>query len=187
MTDQELLRAYVVERNVECLGTFFRRYQEAILRFVTRLIGDADAAQDVVQETFLEVARHPKRVLAVESCHNWLLRVARNIGMNHLRGKVRERRHSATIADHSRHIARARQTEVGSELENAETRQQVRTQIERLPTRQREILLLRVQESKSYKEIAEITGLTATNVGFILHQTMKTLSPRLHRQGGDLR
>ena len=55
----------------------------------------------------------------------------------------------------------------------------VRVEIDRLPPRQRELLLLRVQEKKSYKEIAEIAGLTATNVGFILHQAMKALSTRL--------
>ena len=42
---------------------------------------------------------------------------------------------------------------------------------------------MRIQEKKSYREIAEITGLTATNVGFILHQAMKSLGRRLKEEG----
>ena len=42
----------------------------------------------------------------------------------------------------------------------------IRAGIQRLRPRLRELLLLKVQESKSYKEIAQITGLSVTNVGF---------------------
>ena len=63
----------------------------------------------------------------------------------------------------------------------------MRKEIHRLEPRQREVLLLRIQEGKSYKEIAEITDLTATNVGFILHQTMRSLSPRLRQEGEEHR
>ena len=42
-----------------------------------------------------------------------------------------------------------------------------------------------MQEGKSYKEIAEITGLTVTNVGYLLHQAMKSLSGRLRAHEGE--
>ena len=40
-------------------------------------------------------------------------------------------------------------------------------------------MLLKVQESKSYREIAEITGLTVTNVGYLIHQAMQALKTNL--------
>ena len=43
----------------------------------------------------------------------------------------------------------------------------------------KEIMLLKVQESKSYREIAEITGLTVTNVGYLVHQALQILRQRL--------
>ena len=46
------------------------------------------------------------------------------------------------------------------------------------------MLLLRIEAGKSYREIAEITGLSPTNVGYILHNTMKELSTRLATLGG---
>ncbi|MGA1781585.1 MAG: RNA polymerase sigma factor, partial [Planctomycetota bacterium] len=60
-----------------------------------------------------------------------------------------------------------------------------RAEIDRLPPRQREVLLLRIEEGKSYREIAEIIGTTPTNVGVILHRTMGVLATRLAPIGGE--
>lgn len=48
------------------------------------------------------------------------------------------------------------------------------------------VMLLKIQEGRSYREIAEITGLTATNVGYLIHQAMKTLKVRLEGLRKDL-
>lgn len=186
MTDQELLRSYVESRDVESLSTFLSRYQNSLLRFVAKLLGDHDAAQDVVQETFLQVARNPTRLLKVESCHNWLLRVARNIGIDHLRRLARHRKHARALQEHAAERAASITQPASAALEREEVRARVRAEISRLKPRYRELLLLKVQEGKSYKEIAEITGLTATNVGYLLHQAMKSLSSRLQAREGEL-
>jgi RNA polymerase sigma-70 factor (ECF subfamily) len=183
MTDQELLRAYIDGRDVDSLGAFLTRYQDSLLCFVAKLLGDHEAAQDVVQETFLVVARHPRRLLDVESCHNWLLRVARNLGIDHLRRLARHRRHAAAAAEQAAAEARARQDEEAAAIERDETCVRVRAAIERLKPRHRELLLLKVQEGKTYREISEITGLSVTNVGYLLHQAMKTLAARLKEEG----
>lgn len=179
MTDQELLQAYVDRRDVDSLSTFLCRYQESLLRFVAKLLRDPDAAQDVVQETFLRVARNPRRLLGVDSCHNWLLRVARNLGMDHLRRLTRVRKHASAVGSQAATVVAQRQEETQSVLEKEEERESVRREIQRLQPRYRELLLLRVQEGKTYKEIAAITGLTVTNVGYLLHHAMKSLSARL--------
>jgi RNA polymerase sigma-70 factor (ECF subfamily) len=181
LTDQELLRAYAASRDRDSLGRFLARYEASLMRFAGRLLGDRDAAQDVVQETFLQVARHPGRLLGVESCHNWLLRVARNIGVSRIRREARTRRHEETL--------RARAAALGEEtaetagpsgaLEREEVRDRVRAAMDRLNPRYREILILKITEEKSYREIAEITGLSVTNVGYLLHQALKALSVRL--------
>jgi RNA polymerase sigma factor (sigma-70 family) len=48
-----------------------------------------------------------------------------------------------------------------------------------LPDRQQEVLRLKFNAGLSYKEIAEVTGLTSTNVGFILHTAIAKLRKRL--------
>jgi len=179
MTDQELLRAYVDSSDVASLGAFLRRYQGPLLRFAQKLLGDADAAQDVVQDTFIVVARHPRRLLDVESCHNWLLRVVRNLGVSRIRRETRQRKHAEVFQEASQSRAMDRQEAEARSAETEELRSKVRSEVDRLKPRYREVLLLKVQEGKSYKEIAEITGLSVTNVGYILHMALKELGTRL--------
>ena len=179
MTDQELLRAYAESSDRESLGTFLTRYQGSLVRFAGRLLGDADAAQDVVQETFLQVARHPTRLLEVENCHNWLLRVVRNIGISRIRHDARARKHAEAFMEQATATAAERTEAAALTLEAEEARAKVRAAIGRLQPRYREVILLKIQEEKSYKEISEITGLTVTNVGYMLHRAMKELTARL--------
>ena len=67
----------------------------------------------------------------------------------------------------------------GVSLEREEMCKMVPNAIAALKPRYRELVILKVQEGKSYREIAEITGLSATNVGYLLHQAMKALSLKL--------
>ncbi len=184
-TDQELLRAFAESRDGESLGIFFRRYQDSLTRFMSKLLQDRETAQDVVQETFLRVAHHPGRLLSVENCHNWLLTVARNLGISHLRRAARARKHTEVLKLRLAAEGEGRAAERPA-IEEEEVRMKVRSEIGRLSGRHREVLLLKIQEEKSYREIAEITGLSVTNVGYILHQAMKDLSRRLNHSREDL-
>ena len=184
MTDRELLLAYAESSDTESLGTFMARYQNSLVRFAGKLLRDPEIAQDVVQDTFLQVARHPRRLLDVNNCHNWLLRVTRNIGVSRIRKETRLRKHTEVFRAHATRRAAGKAPgafgDASSALEADELRTHVRSEIDRLNPRYREVLLLKVQEEKSYKEIAEITGLTVTNVGYLLHTAMKQLSSRLN-------
>lgn len=178
MTDQELLVAYANLQDVSCLEVFVKRHQDGLLRFAARLLSDDGMAQDVVQETFLRVAEQPKRLLGVASAHNWLIRVARNICVDHIRKSIRKRKAIEVLADRAASgVAEAPPPEAA--LEREETRAVVQRALAGLRPRYRELLLLKVQEGKSYKEIAEITGLSVTNVGYLLHHAMKAMAEKL--------
>lgn len=185
MTDRDLLQAYADTGDADSLGAFLGRYQDSLLRFVGKLLKDHEAAQDVVQETFLQVARRPQRLLEVDSCHNWLLRVARNLGVTRIRRDARARKHTAVLKE--RMAARPAAAASPAQAVEAEERNAlVRAAINELDPRYREVLLLKMQEDKSYREIAEITGLTVTNVGYLLHKAMTELSGKLKRARGLL-
>jgi len=64
-------------------------------------------------------------------------------------------------------------------LEHEETMSQVLRLMEALPKNQREVLRLKFQSDLSYKEISEITKLSVTNVGFLIHTAIKTLRKEL--------
>ena len=178
MTDQDLLRAYVHSQDVDSLGVFLGRYEGPLMRFVANFLRDESAAQDIVQETFLRVAKKPSKLLDVSSCHNWLLKIARNLSIDHLRRLARSRKHSRALEYEAARSAAAAVSAI-DRLEKSERMARVRSEIDRLRPRLRMVMLLKVQEGKSYREIAEITGLTTTNVGYLIHQAMKTLKTRL--------
>ena len=178
LSDRTLLEAYADTGDTECLGVFLKRYETSLVRFVSNFLGDEDAAQDIVQETFLRVAKRPGRLLGIRNCHNWLLKVARNLSIDHLRRLGRQRKHSQALADQ----AGSRQAAVEAadqKLGRSERRERVRAEINNLRPRLKEVMLLKIQEAKSYREIAEITGLTVTNVGYLVHQAMQALKLKL--------
>ncbi len=188
MTDQDLLKSFADRADVDSLDTFIHRYHDSLMRFISKYLGDQDVAHDVVQETFLQVAERPRKLIGVENCHNWLLRVARNRSIDHLRRKRTAHKHAEALAFQQ---ARAKEdleeeTEPSRALERAETRERVQQEIASLKQSYRELLLLKVVEEKSYKEIAAITGLTTTNVGYLLHQAMKVLSERIEKKREEL-
>ena len=51
----------------------------------------------------------------------------------------------------------------------------MRNQMHQLPEQQQELLRLRLHDGLSYKQIAQVTGLTASNVGYLLHQAVTSL------------
>ncbi len=62
---------------------------------------------------------------------------------------------------------------------HAEQLAEVQGCLSRLPERQQELLRLRLQDGLSYKQIAEVTGLSQTNVGYLLHQAVSSLRKTL--------
>lgn len=64
-------------------------------------------------------------------------------------------------------------------LEKKEAIEQVEKALEELPAHQQEVLLLKFQHDLSYKEIAKVTGLSVTNVGFLIHRGVAGLRRRL--------
>lgn len=182
LTDRQLIEAYAGKRDSLAFGEFVGRHESALLSFASAFLRDESLAQDVVQETFMRAARDPQRLLkhhdanASQCGRNWLMKVARDISVDNLRKKDSERKAVAVKAE---------QTETESqppgsflELERGEELRRAREAIDQLRPRLRELLMLKVKEKKSYKEIAEITGLTVTNVGFLLHTAMQELKAK---------
>lgn len=176
MDDRQLLEAYVARRDVQAFGAFVVRHEASLLSFAAAFLRDETTAQDVVQETFLRAARSPQRILKqahqASGGRNWLLKVARDLSVDSLRRRAVERRVKAEVEVTAERAAPA----ADAELHRREEHARVQAAIQRLDPRLRELLLLKVQERRSYKEIAQITGLTVTNVGFLLHRAMKALT-----------
>jgi RNA polymerase sigma-70 factor (ECF subfamily) len=159
-------------------------YEGSLLRYAARLVGHGDAAQDVVQETFIRLFRSwdheltPAPILA-----NWLYRVAHNCAVDHLR---RESRRELVHQGHARERDDFLPPDRGEGFRISEAAEKAAGALEALTLRERQLVTLKVYEEKSYREISEITGLSEGNVGFILHHAMKKLATTLKTRDRSL-
>jgi RNA polymerase sigma-70 factor (ECF subfamily) len=153
------------------IGPVVERYERPLMSYAAHLL-DADRAGDVVQETFCRLCRSP-RAKVEPLIPQWLYRVCRNLAMD-IRRKERRMRPSPdqpTLAHPGPGPdAMTEQRDEAARLAHALTR---------LTDRQQELLRLKFQQALSYKQIAQTTGLSVSNVGFILHTAIAQLKNQL--------
>lgn len=152
------------------------RHETQLTRYSTRLLKDPDLACDVVQETFgrLRSTEPPPRCLRA-----WLYRVARNFSLDLLR----KRAHSEPLENPDWLAAETRNSDPASLAQQNEENAMLLEEMNALPTRQREVIRLKFQEGLTYAEIADVTGETKANVGWLLHSALKSLREKLNPEG----
>jgi RNA polymerase sigma factor (sigma-70 family) len=148
-----------------------QRYQTPLLRFAAALVGGG-LADDVVQDTFLRLVA-ARREEVEDHVVAWLFTVCKNRALELKRGRARE-----TPMDEGQEMISSQPTPAEA-LEHRDEASRLMRLVDELPERHREVVALRFAGGLSYREIAGVTGLSETNVGFILHTALKTLKKRL--------
>ncbi|MBA4387891.1 MAG: hypothetical protein C0404_07910 [Verrucomicrobia bacterium] len=154
-------------------------YESALLRYASRLVHHHDAAQNIVQDAFIKLFKSwEHEMLPSSKMLNWLYRVTHNCAVDYLRKETRlQVLHIRQAQETPKAVAPDRGDGTGIS-EEAERAAAILTQ---LTLREQQLVILKVYEDKSYTEIAEITGLTVSNVGYILHHAMKKMAAELRR------
>ncbi len=149
-------------------------YETPLLRYVTRIVSHHDVAENIVQETFIKLYKKWEDDLTPSSqISSWLYRVAHNMTVDYLRKESRK---------HSLHKRHAEQTPTyvppdrGTGFRISESAANAAEALKKLSEREQQLVVLKVYEEKSYKEISNITGLSVSNVGYILHHAMKKMA-----------
>jgi RNA polymerase sigma-70 factor (ECF subfamily) len=156
------------------LTQVFREYELPLMGYATHLLGDADRASDVVQDTFVRLCKQPR--LQIQDCvRQWLYRVCRNRAFDVLKKEQRMK----TLSDTQAARQRSREADPQLDVERCDDAGQAASLINDLPTRQQEVIRLKVQSGLSYREISELTGLSVSNVGYLLHVGLKSVRTRL--------
>ena len=150
------------------------RYESPLTLYAARLLGDADRARDIVQETFLRLCVQD-RAQVEPHLAEWLFTVCRNRALDVLR---KERRMTRLSEDQ----LQLRASPDPGPPEQAERRDDVDRVLgllETLPPGQREVIRLKFQNGFSYREISRISGQSVSNVGYLIHVGLKTLRAQL--------
>ncbi len=141
--------------------TLFQDFYPNLCRFLECLLGGRSAlAQDLAQESFLQLHRTAWSTLPAGEARFWLYRVARNFAINEFRkGQTRYR-----LFDRVVESMRPRSRNPEAEYETQERKQMLLEMLQILPDDQRAALLLREQEQLSYREIAHVLDVSESKV-----------------------
>ncbi len=155
-------------------------YEAGLLRYATRIVGDTHHAQDVVQMVFVKLFRSWKKgTQPTERLKPWLYRVTHNQAVDTIR------RESRLHLLHTRHAEESDSCPDGHNCPAAATEkvQLVMEHVHGLQPAERQVLLLRLEEGLSYKQIAAVTGRSQGNIGCLLHHAVKKLTTKLKTSG----
>ena len=180
------------------LSALLDRYERPLVRYAQSITGDLESARDVVQETFIKLARGemkeahqragdpeagrngsdpiPSSTIRSPHLEAWLFTVARNRALDH------QRKFSRIIPMPLPEDRPCGAPGPAAVLERRESATSLFRLLDALSPNQREVIRLKFQNDLSYREIADITQLTVTNVGFLLHTGLKKLRELLREQ-----
>ena len=154
-------------------------YEKPLTRYAAHLIGDADRAREVVQDTFLKLcSEKPSRIRNYLA--QWLYTVCRNRALDVLR---KERR-MTSISEARLEEQIDSRAEPSAAAERQEQVQRVLMILNTLPPNQQEVLRLKFHADLSYGEISRITNLSVGNVGFLIHTGLKTIREKVQSRPG---
>jgi len=175
-TDEQLLRKFLTGE-VAAFELLVRRHSQELYQFVLRFTGDSMAAEDVVQETFLQVHGSAAGFDPTRRLKPWLFTIGANKARDHLRrlNRRREVPFDAPISGESEVGRRFVDLLAGGDVvpdedpADDESRIAVRRIMEAMPEKQAEVLILAYYHRFPYKEIAEIVGIPLGTVKSRLH------------------
>lgn len=162
LTDEQLVRAYAKGNN-EAFDTLLRRHQDRIFSYILRIIKNEDIANDIFQETFVKAIQTIRLGRYTENGKfpAWISRIAHNLIIDYYRQEKSENLQSADLTDvdilNRKELC---EDTIEDIMISNQIRDDVKYLIEELPELQKEVLMMRYYQNLSFKEIAEITGVS---------------------------
>lgn len=161
-TPDALLVSQYVAGDESALATLIARHQSKIYGFIYSKVSDHDISDDIFQDTFIKVIRTLKSDSYNEEGKflPWVMRIAHNLIVDHFRrGKkmpmLRETEEFSIFSIISDDVPN-----IESRMITAQVEKDLQNLIQELPDDQREVLIMRIYQDMSFKEIAEMTGVS---------------------------
>lgn len=169
MNSSDDLVSQVRSGNEEAFRLLFERYARSVVRFIYGMVGDADQASDLMQETFVRAYNNRNSLRDDAKLAAWIFGIARNVALNSLRS---HRVAAEKLAGHDYPDVEAPDTDplpddrlLGKELDHM-----IGKALTTLTEDKRLVFTLKVLQQKSYEEIAQITGHSVAKLKTDLHR-----------------
>ena len=177
MTDHELVQLYE-EGNDSAFDILLERHQAYIYSYILFLVKDNDAANDFFQDTFQRaiVAIRSHKYQTNGKFSAWLTRIAHNLVID----KSRESETNYTVREDQvkpKALNSLRLSEATHEekMIDSQRRESIRRLLDYLPEPQREVILMRFYDDLSFKEIANLTGVSINTALGRMHYALINL------------
>src|SRR6185503_17362417 len=142
------------------------QHERSLVRYARWILSELESAREVVQETFLRLCKEdPARVEG--HLAQWLFTVCRNLAFDARKKEAR----MTPLGD--------TEIAVAPDLDERRTVSQILQVVDTLPKNQREVIYLKFQSDLSYKEISEVTRLSISNVGFLIHSAVRAIRKQM--------
>jgi RNA polymerase sigma-70 factor (ECF subfamily) len=184
-TDEELLAAYR-DGDRSSFAALVERYQRELFHFLVRFVGDRAGAEDIFQETFLQVHQSADQFDLQRRFRPWLFTIAANKARDLMRSQARRPTNplqaninggddeSCQFID----LMESADPMPGEAMEREELQKVVQNTVEGMPEHLREILLLSYFHQFPYKEISDILGIPLGTVKSRLHAAVAYFADR---------
>jgi RNA polymerase sigma-70 factor, ECF subfamily len=184
-TDEELLSGYR-QGDRSSFAALVQRYQRELFHFLVRFLGDRAAAEDIFQETFLQVHQSADQFDLQRRFRPWLFTIAANKARDLMRSQARRPTNplQANISggdDESGQfidLMESADPMPGEAMEREELQKVVQKTVEGMPEHLREILLLSYFHQFPYKEISDILQIPLGTVKSRLHAAVAYFADR---------
>ena len=176
-SDEELMAAYVGGETA-AFGELFERYAPMLLRIMRRQIRSGEDAQELVQQTFLQLHRARNDFDQGRRLRPWLMTIAYNLKREHFRRKMR--RPEAPLEYEPPASERG-----GDLVERKDNAQRLRRALQHLPDGQREVIEMHWFDEMSFPDVAEVLGLSVSAVKVRAHRGYKVLRQVLEHDVTD--
>ena len=156
----------------------FQRWTGPLLRYLEKMLRDAAAAEELVQEVFLRVHGARDRYQAEARFSTWLYRIATNLALNELRRPRRRGPHASFDEPGGPALAAAAPVPEAA-LDARRLSARVEQELARLPERQRAALCLSAVEGLSYADVAAALEISEAAVKALVHRARAALVAQL--------
>jgi RNA polymerase sigma-70 factor (ECF subfamily) len=182
-SDEELLSLFCKGQK-DAFGALVQRYERELYGYLRRYLGDGNLAEDVFQNTCLQLYLKSGQYEEGRPVRPWLYTIATHQAIDALR---RNGRHQALSLDQAREetpagelhnlmeLLESRTPEPGDVVQDQERRERVRASVEKLPDFLRQVLVMAYYQGLKYREIADILAIPVGTVKSRLHAALVKL------------
>lgn len=186
--DEQLVQR-VREGDERAFEELVRRHEEAIYGLVARLSGQAEVAEEIAQDVFVQAWRHIDRFRGDAKVSTWLYRIAINLCRDRHDGREARGRRLETSLEETMQAGAAFASPDGApdeRIEEEEAAAGFRRALAALDEEHRAAFLLRHQEGLTPAEIARITGISEANAKVRVHRARQMILATLRELGHDV-